>query len=421
MPTGPETTRDPVSGERLAADALETLHANGAESHRTRARADQLSSALGEPIELDLGWNRSEVTAASGSRIVFRTPPSNLGMNRVLAVDRAIDALAAGRTDPAAAYEAVRRAAALPAANLALFVLACAAGASCLAVIFGVRRWEPIAVIVVSAALGAVVRRLLGRAGASPFWQVGAAALIASVLGAAAVDMGFSSELRLAVVCPCMILVPGPHLLNGAFDLAGLRIPLGVSRLTFAAVTLLSIGAGLVIGLTIGGANLIPEPGGREVPVLLDAVAAGVVAVCYGVFYSAPVRILYWPLLVGGAVHALRWTAITVWHWDSALAAALACLLAAGVLLPASRRFGVPFAAVGFASVVSLMPGVLIFRVLDGLTVLQRSSGEAAQRLLVEIVQDATEAGLTVFGMAVGILIPAFVYNRIRAARGTGS
>jgi uncharacterized membrane protein YjjB (DUF3815 family) len=407
-----------AAGERLAADALTILHANGAESERTQARADQLSASLSDRLELDLGWGRSELTGSStASRLVIAAAPSNIGMNRVLAVDNAIDAFTAGNATITATQEAVRRAAALPAANLALFALAAATGASGLALIFGVRRWEPVAVIVVSAALGAVVRRLLGRVGASNYWQVGAAALIAGLLGSAAVNLGISSELRLAVVCPCMILVPGPHLLNGAFDLAALRIPLGLSRLTFATVTLLSIGAGLLVGLAIGGATLIPTPAGREIPVLLDAAAAGVVAVCYGVFYSAPLRILVWPLVVGAAVHAVHWVAISVWHWESYLAAGLASFIAAVVLIPASRRFGVPFAAVGFASVVSLMPGVLIFRVLDGLAVLQGSTGEAAQRLLVETVNNANEAFLTVFALAVGVLLPAFVYDRLTGAR----
>ena len=37
-----------AAGERLAADALTILHANGAESERTQARADQLSASLSD-------------------------------------------------------------------------------------------------------------------------------------------------------------------------------------------------------------------------------------------------------------------------------------------------------------------------------------------------------------------------------------
>jgi hypothetical protein len=38
-----------------------------------------------------------------------------------------------------------------------------------------------------------------------------------------------------------MVLVPGPHILNGAIDLARTRIALGIARLTYASVIVLLI------------------------------------------------------------------------------------------------------------------------------------------------------------------------------------
>ncbi|MFJ6651889.1 threonine/serine exporter family protein [Microbacterium sp. NPDC091313] len=403
-----------AAGEALVAEAVTALHANGAESDRTAARAQQLASTIGRPVGVELGWSTTTITVgepAARSGLRTHQPPSALGMNRVLAVDTAIDDFGAGRTDLAAARAAVRRAAGLPAAPAWLFAAACIVGACSLAVILGVSRWEPVAVIAVSAGLGAFLRRLLGNVGASNFWQVGAAALLAGVLGSVAVQAGFSSDLRLAVVCPCMVLVPGPHLLNGMFDIAALRIPLGLSRLTFAAVTLLSIGAGLIAGLAIGGADLVAEPASRDVPVVVDAIAAGVVAVCYGIFYSAPVRILSWPLVAGAVVHALHWLLIA-WHWESYLAAGVVCLVVGAGLIPLAQRARVPFAAIGFASVVSLMPGVAVFRALDGLAQLPSLSGASAQMLLLDTIDNAVTAFLTLFCMAVGFVLPASVYRR---------
>jgi len=47
------------------------------------------------------------------------------------------------------------------------------------------------------------------------------------MIGALAVRYQLSSSLRLVAVCPCMILVPGPHVLNGMMDLAAVRVHLG--------------------------------------------------------------------------------------------------------------------------------------------------------------------------------------------------
>ena len=62
------------------------------------------------------------------------------------------------------------------------------------------------------------LRRGLARYSANVFLQPFCAALLAGMVGALAVRYQLSSSLRLVAVCPCMVLVPGPHFLNGAID-----------------------------------------------------------------------------------------------------------------------------------------------------------------------------------------------------------
>lgn len=45
----------------------------------------------------------------------------------------------------------------------------------------------------------------------------------------------------LIALCACMVLVPVPHILNGAIDLARTRVALGIARLTYAGLILLMI------------------------------------------------------------------------------------------------------------------------------------------------------------------------------------
>jgi uncharacterized membrane protein YjjP (DUF1212 family) len=412
----------------LLAQTVAALAANGAESLRIAERADELAGALGGTAAVRLGWSESVVEYTDSGGVtrdrLFEAIPSTVGMNRVMATDDAVNDFAAGRTGITEAAAAVKAAAAKPLANIWLFAAACAVGAVSLSVIFGAQRWSTYGFVALAAVLGAFVRRLLGRYGGNNFWQVGAAGLIAGLLGSVAVSADPDSMLRLAAVCPCMVLVPGPHLLNGSLDLAGLRIPLGIARLTFATVTLLAITAGLILGLYFGHAHLVLDPHEREIAVWLDALAGGVVAICYGVFYSAPLRILIWPFAIGAGVHALRWVALYEWHVDAWVGAGLACFVVGLVLIPVSRRFQVPFSAIGFASVVSLMPGLLVFRALSGLSELQHASGEAAQSLMLSVFNDLNGALLTVMAMALGFLVPAGAYRlvyRLRSERAHGT
>src|SRR6202035_451517 len=103
---------------------------------------------------------------------------------------------------------------------------------------------------------GAFLRRALGQLSSNLFVQPFCAALLAGIFGALAVRYELSSSLRLVAVCPCMVLVPGPHFLNGALDLIDGRIHLGAARLIYALLVIAAISTGLLIGLALLGVTL---------------------------------------------------------------------------------------------------------------------------------------------------------------------
>src|SRR5262249_909190 len=146
---------------------------------------------------------------------VVEANPSGVDMDRVVSTMRAIEDLCAGRLAPAAALDAINSISKNPPAPTWLFALGAAAGAVSLAVILGVQQLAAAALVFVSAAAGGILRRILARFSANIFLQPFCAALVAGAIGALAVRHELSSSLRLVAVCPCMILVPGPHFLNG--------------------------------------------------------------------------------------------------------------------------------------------------------------------------------------------------------------
>jgi uncharacterized membrane protein YjjB (DUF3815 family) len=83
-----------------------------------------------------------------------------------------------------------------------------------------------------------------------------------------------------------MVLVPGPHFLNGAFDLIGGRIHLGAARLLYASLIVVAISTGLLLGLALLGVSLPVDPLGRAVPLWHDIIAAGAAVTCSSVFFS---------------------------------------------------------------------------------------------------------------------------------------
>jgi uncharacterized membrane protein YjjP (DUF1212 family) len=402
---------------KTTALAATLLFAHGQTTERTVTAAERLGRALGVTVRVLPYWGELtvELDGAPVSQIV-PAKPLGVDMGRVLAVTTVIDHVCHGTLSVEAAQSALESAGRLPPASTPRFTLFAAIGAASLGVIFGTLDATSLLLIAASAAISALVRRWLSGFSNNPLIQPLCAAFIAGVVAAAASRFQLSDATTLVGFCPCMVLVPGPHILNGGIDLARTRIALGIARLAYAGVIVLLICAGGLFGFTAVGANLAIAGPSPPVPLVVDVIAAGCAVASFGTFFSMPWRLLAFPVAVGMIAHAARWALISVAGTNAATGALVACLLVSVIVTPVVDRLHLPFAAVAFSAVVSMMPGFFLFNAATGLVELVSIGPTAPAALLTSIATSGATAFLIIMAMTFGLILPRMLFERVLPA-----
>jgi uncharacterized membrane protein YjjP (DUF1212 family) len=399
------------------AEAAALLFKNGQTTERVVVTAERLGHALGMRLKLHPHWGELalQVEGAPFSEMV-PAMPLGVDMGKVLAVMTLADQVCKGTLPGEAARPALLAAGHVPAASTPRFALFAAIGAASLGIIFGALDLTSLLLIALSAGTGGLARRWLATFGGGPFIQPLCAAAIAGAVAAAASRLQLPGVPSLVALCPCMVLVPGPHILNGAIDLARTRITLGIARLTYAGLIVLMICAGLLVGLAAGQAPLPAAGPSVPVPLAADVVAAGCAVAGFGTFFSMPWRLLPFPIAVGMLAHAARWALMSLAGAHVAAGALAACMLVSIIVTPVADRLHLPFAALAFSAVVSMMPGFFLFRAASSLLALISVGPHAPADLLTSIVTNGATAFLIILAMTFGLILPRMLFEHFLPA-----
>jgi uncharacterized membrane protein YjjP (DUF1212 family) len=263
----------------------------------------------------------------------------------------------------------------------------------------------------VASALGLLARRALGRRHWPLFSLPFVAGLIGGGLGGVAIRLGWTHTASVCLTVPALMLVPGPHLINGVSDIFANYIVNGVSRLVLAAGVLLCAAVGVLAGgwLVMG----LRDVGDATADVvrltlLTDVLLAGLAACGFGAFYNAPWRVLWISIVCGMIGHGVRFVCLAQ-GMGLPGATFLACgtigLLAAAAIIP--QRLS--FSSVAFAAAVPMMPGTLIYKSIAGAAHLSAAGSKAdpadATATLVAVLQASLTVGAMAAGLAAGALL----------------
>jgi uncharacterized membrane protein YjjP (DUF1212 family) len=404
---------------QIVGQAIGLLYANGQTTQRVISESTRLAMRCGLELRVQAHWDGliCQTRALSERQSdddwheqFLPIRPAGVDMNKVAATNRLIDRLCStqtpidGNTITQFRETLSHIAAEKPSSN-GRFILFAGLGAAALGIIFGAI--DPIIslLIFLTAAMGAAARRWLAHITENLFLQPFVAALIAGASGGIVQQFIRTDGIQFIEIAPCMILVPGAHILNASLDLLRGRINLGVARAAYCIIILLSICVGLILGLTLTNGSLNVGAPSASIPIWIDMLAAGVAVSAFAAFFSLPWKMLWAPVLVGMVCHGGRWIVLDA-GMGVGSATLLACLIAGTAMTLTSWRLKLPFAALAFASVVAMMPGIFVFKFADGLVEIYASGTGATVAMITSAMSDGFAALLIVLAMSMGLIIP---------------
>jgi uncharacterized membrane protein YjjP (DUF1212 family) len=265
------------------------------------------------------------------------------------------------------------------------------------------------AVAAVATGLGLLARQEVGRRHVCLLAQPLTAAFIGAVLGALAIDRGWTGSPELALIVPALMLVPGPHLINGLLDLIDNYVPMALARLGLATGILLASALGVVLGIEVTDLGPLPsEHAGTadHLNLVSDMALAGIATCGFAVFYNTAWRHLWMATAGGMAAHGLRFLALEVGCTPEA-ATFLGGLTVGAISAWMARISSTPVAVIAFAGAVTMIPGLSLYRALAGALQLARTPDAADSGVVVATLGNALHGCLVVSALALGLILGA--------------
>lgn len=406
-----QTTKEPLETQ-LIRSCAEVLFTNGQSTKKLVHDLKLVTHKLGYESEIIPLWGGISIeldgsrSAKSNQTLILNIHPSGVQMNKVKLATLVINQFIAGTLSVEQTLKAIQEVNQSAPCSLTRFIAMSAIGAASLGVIFGIADLRLLSLVMLSAGIGALLRRLTAKVSTNLYSQVLVAALFTGGFGSFAHAYQFLPTSVFLFLCPCMILVPGPHILNGVFDIARGDVGIGQSRLTYATAILLVICIGLVGSMNIHNQSLTQYAITDDLPLPYYLLAICGAVAAYGSFFSMSWRDLAIPIFIGVVAFLPRYY-FTFIEGNSAVMGVFVASVVAGLMaaLLASKT-QLPFAALAFSSVVAMIPGSYLFRMADYLfNFYQMGINAQGQEGLLALNQGIT-ALVIVIAISAGVIIP---------------
>lgn len=145
--------------------------------------------------------------------------------------------------------------------------------------------------------------------------------------------------------------------------------------------------------------------------VVHDMFWAAIPAIGFGMLFNLPLRLLPMVAVLGAIGHGLRWMGVEMMGWSIVSASFMGALAIGFLSVFFARHWKIPKQLFGVAGVIPMIPGVFAFKTMLGLVELATHKG-VANTILLNVAIHATQTGMILGALALGITAPALLLER---------
>lgn len=147
--------------------------------------------------------------------------------------------------------------------------------------------------------------------------------------------------------------------------------------------------------------------------ILLDGLLAALAAIGFAAVSNPPKQSFIYVPILAALGHMLRFSLMTYWGVDIALATFFASVLIGGVGIYFAYIARFPSEVFAFPALLPMIPGMYAYRSLLGMIRFMETSDPALKEaFLPQIFSNAITAIFTMFALGVGVAIPLFLFYR---------
>jgi uncharacterized membrane protein YjjP (DUF1212 family) len=247
------------------------------------------------------------------------------------------------------------------------------------------------------------VRMLCNKWGVNNYASIAIASFAATFLAYLTHFIPSSTTPWYPLIACTLFIVPGVPLINAINDMLNNYVVAGTTRLINTILIIGSMTFGIIIAIHLGKVDDFTSLSvGPDSRYLVEAIASAIAAAGFSIIFNVPKRLVLISAIGGVLSILVRNLIVLKFGWGIIVGSFIAATFVSIISLKIAGLVRTPILVLAVPSVIPMIPGVLLYRLLFGIINIKDLDAAA----FMAVVQSGVTAVLIIIGITVGATIP---------------